>query len=321
MAKRKHEGLWMPIGLLTDGRYTFQEKGIIAEVSSLNGPEGCYAKNMHFARFLGVTEDRVSRIISKLVDGDVLVRWLIPDGGGIIRYLAVFRIAAEPSGEKTGRPYGENTGTHTVKTPDPHGENTVAYNEESTERTQEREQDPPPSRLAPKTKKAFESVTSYNQARWHLEKEDIDLEFYIWFEVEVMGRYDAVTWTIASVRDFWQGIWQVYGAEVASAAVSAEKIASGKKYEVPIDAIAKRCKKIKADDAADEKRAERLAEHTKRVALVAADYEVAGSVSLKAKNDDQLEAAHEIARQSRDSLMMQRIEREKRRRKKEHAKC
>lgn len=311
----------MPIGLLTDGRYTFQEKGIIAEVSSLNGPEGCYAKNLHFARFLGVTEDRVSRIISKLVDGDVLVRWLIPDGGGIIRYLAVFRIAADPSGEKTGRPYGENTGTHTVKTPDPHGENTVAYNEESTERTQEREQPAPSSLPVAKTKKAIESITSYNQARWHLEKEDIDNEFYIWFEVEVMGRYDAVTWTIASVRDFWQGIWQVYGPEMAAAAVSAEKIASGKKYQAPIDAIAKRCKKIKADAAAAEVSKKRLAEHTKRAALVADDYEVAGSVSLKTKTDDELEAAHETARQGRDSLMMQRIEREKRRRKQEAVEC
>lgn len=68
---RDFKGVWIPKEIWLDKRLTMLEKGILAEIDSLDTSEdGCYASNSYFAEFCQCSETKVSTAISKLIDLD-----------------------------------------------------------------------------------------------------------------------------------------------------------------------------------------------------------------------------------------------------------
>lgn len=75
MPKRKVEnvnrafnGVWIPKKYWLDENLSIVEVTFMAEIESLDGDNGCYASNNHFAEFFGMTASRVSQIINSLSD-------------------------------------------------------------------------------------------------------------------------------------------------------------------------------------------------------------------------------------------------------------
>ncbi|MEK3666106.1 helix-turn-helix domain-containing protein [Lactobacillus crispatus] len=63
---RKFEGVWVPAEYWLDENLTIMEVVLITEIDSLDGENGCFASNKHFADFLGVTSGRASQLITDL---------------------------------------------------------------------------------------------------------------------------------------------------------------------------------------------------------------------------------------------------------------
>ena len=64
--KQNLTGVWIPIEILEIEGLNLNEKVLLSMVFNLDNEQGCYASNEYFARFLGVSKDRVSKIISGL---------------------------------------------------------------------------------------------------------------------------------------------------------------------------------------------------------------------------------------------------------------
>lgn len=63
---RGFKGIWIPSHLWELETLKFVEKGVIAEVESLDDGEGCWASNSHLASFLNVTPKTITRILASL---------------------------------------------------------------------------------------------------------------------------------------------------------------------------------------------------------------------------------------------------------------
>jgi hypothetical protein len=68
-AERDFKGVWIPKEVWLDERLSMLDKGILAEVDSLDmGENGCFASNEHLAEFCQCSVTKVSTSITKLVD-------------------------------------------------------------------------------------------------------------------------------------------------------------------------------------------------------------------------------------------------------------
>ena len=65
---RAFNGVWIPKKYWLDENLSIVEVTFMAEIESLDGDNGCYASNNHFAEFFGMTASRVSQIINSLSD-------------------------------------------------------------------------------------------------------------------------------------------------------------------------------------------------------------------------------------------------------------
>lgn len=65
---RAFKGVFIPRSIWLSSEISTTEKAILAEIDSLDGDEGCYAKNSHFAKFIGISTRQVQRYISDLVE-------------------------------------------------------------------------------------------------------------------------------------------------------------------------------------------------------------------------------------------------------------
>ena len=65
---RTFNGVWIPKKYWLDENLSIVEVTFMAEIESLDGDNGCYASNNHFAEFFGMTASRVSQIIKSLSD-------------------------------------------------------------------------------------------------------------------------------------------------------------------------------------------------------------------------------------------------------------
>lgn len=63
---RKFKGVWIPANYWLDENLSIMEVVILTEIDSLDGENGCFASNKHFADFLGVTSGRASQLITDL---------------------------------------------------------------------------------------------------------------------------------------------------------------------------------------------------------------------------------------------------------------
>ena len=67
MAERDFKGVWIPRQVWLDENLTMLDKGILAEIDSLDmGEDGCWASNEYLAKFCGCSECKVSLTIAKL---------------------------------------------------------------------------------------------------------------------------------------------------------------------------------------------------------------------------------------------------------------
>lgn len=64
--KRDFKGVWIPKEIWLDENLNMLEKGIFAEIDSLDDEAGCYASNKHLADFCQCSETKVSTAITKL---------------------------------------------------------------------------------------------------------------------------------------------------------------------------------------------------------------------------------------------------------------
>ena len=63
---RDFKGIWIPKEIWINEKLTIMEKLFLVEIDSLDGKEGCYAKNEHFAKFFDLSKNRSSEIIKSL---------------------------------------------------------------------------------------------------------------------------------------------------------------------------------------------------------------------------------------------------------------
>ncbi|WP_085987414.1 helix-turn-helix domain-containing protein [Pseudomonas alabamensis] len=148
---RQFKGVWIPAEVWLDHSLSITEKVMMVEIGSLQDPKrGCYASNSHFARFFGLSNSRVSEIISSLSAKGLLRVELIRDGRQVVER----RVRLTDLFGKSNT-YSENASTLFGKRGDPYSENTQGSNTQSNSTSEGVGRAPakaasPASRKAPK---------------------------------------------------------------------------------------------------------------------------------------------------------------------------
>lgn len=94
---RDFKGVWIPKEIYLNTELSWTEKIFLIEVHSLEGEDGCFASNSHFAEFLDLSEGAVANLITKLKTGG----WLAVEGYGKTRRIyAKVSSVDETSGSK-----------------------------------------------------------------------------------------------------------------------------------------------------------------------------------------------------------------------------
>ncbi|MFQ7545099.1 MAG: helix-turn-helix domain-containing protein [Turicibacter sp.] len=116
---RDFKGIWIPREIWLNEDLSITEKVLLVEIDSLDNESGCFASNEYFAKFLKISKDRVSRLISGLCKKGYLTSTMTYKEGSkeidkrVLNTLIGYR-----------HPIVENTNTLSVKTPNPPVENT-----------------------------------------------------------------------------------------------------------------------------------------------------------------------------------------------------
>lgn len=115
MAERDFKGVWIPKMIYLDENLSWTEKILLVEIDSLDGERGCFALNEHFASHLGISKDRVSKLINGLVEKGYLTSEIIyRENSKIIKSrilhttIGYSRKQLEGIGENNYTPPGEN---------------------------------------------------------------------------------------------------------------------------------------------------------------------------------------------------------------------
>lgn len=115
MAERDFKGVWIPKMIYLDENLSWTEKILLVEIDSLDGEKGCFALNEHFASHLGISKDRVSKLINGLVEKGYLTSEIIyRENSKIIKSrilhttIGYSRKQLEGIGENNYTPPGEN---------------------------------------------------------------------------------------------------------------------------------------------------------------------------------------------------------------------
>lgn len=100
---RDFKGVWIPKEFYLNTELGWTEKIMLVEIFSLQGEDGCFASNDHFAEFLQIGTGRVANLMTKLKDAG----WLVVEGYGTKRRLFVevsrFRDELSLKSEKVSR--------------------------------------------------------------------------------------------------------------------------------------------------------------------------------------------------------------------------
>lgn len=75
--ERDFKGVWIPKEIYLDINLNWTEKIMLIEIDSLDGENGCFASNEHFAKHLMISKDRAGKIINKLVIQGYVTREII----------------------------------------------------------------------------------------------------------------------------------------------------------------------------------------------------------------------------------------------------
>ncbi|WP_240997662.1 helix-turn-helix domain-containing protein [Pseudomonas viridiflava] len=129
---RQFKGVWIPAEVWLDRSLSITEKVMIVEIGSLQDPvRGCYASNNHFGRFFGLSNSRVSEIISSLTSKGLLRVELIRDGRQVVER----RVRLTDLFGKSNT-YSENASTLFGKGGDPYSEKAQESNTKSNSTTE-----------------------------------------------------------------------------------------------------------------------------------------------------------------------------------------
>ena len=66
--ERQFRGIWIPAEVWLDDELSAVDMIVLAEVNSLDGPDGCFASNEYLARFCHCSEKTISRSLDKLIE-------------------------------------------------------------------------------------------------------------------------------------------------------------------------------------------------------------------------------------------------------------
>lgn len=66
MTERDFKGVWIPREIWLDNNLGWSAKLLLVEIDSLEQNGECFASNEHFAKFFGLSKDRISKLISEL---------------------------------------------------------------------------------------------------------------------------------------------------------------------------------------------------------------------------------------------------------------
>lgn len=77
---RDFKGIWISKEIWNNENLSITQKVFIAEIDSLDGENGCFASNEYFSNFFKLSKGRISKIISELVNSDIISIELIYDG-------------------------------------------------------------------------------------------------------------------------------------------------------------------------------------------------------------------------------------------------
>ncbi|MTN46400.1 DnaD domain protein [Turicibacter sanguinis] len=112
---RDFKGIWIPREIWLSEDLSITEKVLLVEIDSLDNESGCFASNEYFAKFLKISKDRVSKLISGLCQKGYLKTTIIYKQGSkqiekrILNTTIGYRQKQlDPLGENTDTPIGEN---------------------------------------------------------------------------------------------------------------------------------------------------------------------------------------------------------------------
>ena len=127
MEQRGFKGVWIPKEIWLNTELSWSEKGLLVEIDSLNTSNGCWATNKHFSEFLGISENRVSHLISNLKEkGYIKVFIQYRDGTKQIEKRVIRttdKVIKSPIVENNNTPIVENNNTYCRKQQHPIVEN------------------------------------------------------------------------------------------------------------------------------------------------------------------------------------------------------
>ncbi len=113
--QRDFKGIWIPREIWLSQDLNLTERILLVEIDSLDGINGCYASNEYFAKFLGISKDRVSKLISGLCQKGYLKTTIIYKQGSkqiekriLNTTIGYRRKQLDPLGENNDTPIGEN---------------------------------------------------------------------------------------------------------------------------------------------------------------------------------------------------------------------
>lgn len=97
--ERVVKGIWIPIEIWEDDILSLQEKCLLAEIDSLDGEDGCYASNDRLAKYLNLSKDRISKLISSLQKKGLITVKLIYKAGTKEVQKRVVKVVKTPIGK------------------------------------------------------------------------------------------------------------------------------------------------------------------------------------------------------------------------------
>lgn len=112
--QRDFKGVWIPREIWLNNELNWTEKLLLIEIDSLQRNKECFATNDYFAKFLGLSKDRISKLISHLKKlGYIEVKIVYKDGTKqidkrIITTMGYRRKQLGGLGENTEGGIGEN---------------------------------------------------------------------------------------------------------------------------------------------------------------------------------------------------------------------
>lgn len=111
--ERSFNGVWIPRELYLHETLSWSEKILLVEITSLSNNNQCFATNEYFAKFLGLSKDRVSKMITNL------------HRIGLVEVLLIYKQGSKQIEKRilTPIPLGKNTDTPRQKNLYPIGKN------------------------------------------------------------------------------------------------------------------------------------------------------------------------------------------------------